>query len=57
METYADRIDNSIIENPADYFALLADVFHLPLPHYNQSDRDQLWRRVWSQYEDFLARP
>lgn len=57
IETYADRIDNSIIENPADYFALLADVFHLPLPHYNQSDRDQLWRRVWSQYEDFLARP
>jgi arylamine N-acetyltransferase len=56
METYADRRDNSIIENPTDYFALLADVFHLPLPHYNQSDRDQLWRRVWSQYEDFLAK-
>ena len=55
-EMYADRSDTSLIENPTDYFAVLADVFHLPLPHYNQSDRDQLWRRVWSQYEDFLAK-
>jgi N-hydroxyarylamine O-acetyltransferase len=55
-ETFADRIDNTLIENPADYFAVLADVFHLPLPHYAEADRDQLWRRVWAQYEDFLAR-
>ncbi|MEV5967759.1 arylamine N-acetyltransferase [Kribbella sp. NPDC051952] len=55
-ETYADRIDNSIIENPADYFALLADVFYLPLPHLDTRQRDELWRRVWSQYEDFLAK-
>ena len=56
METYADRIDNSIIENPTDYFALLADVFHLPLPHLDTAQRNELWRRVWSQYEDFLAK-
>jgi N-hydroxyarylamine O-acetyltransferase len=55
-ETYADRVDNSIIENPTDYFAVLADEFHLPLPHFTQADRDQLWRRAWAQYEDFLAR-
>jgi len=55
-ETFADRIDNSLIDNPTDYFAVLADVFLLPLPHYTQADRDHLWRRVWSQYEDFLAR-
>ena len=56
METYADRIDNSIIESPADYFAVLADLFYLPLPHLDAARRDELWRRVWSQYEDFLAR-
>ncbi|WP_329482258.1 arylamine N-acetyltransferase [Kribbella sp. NBC_01484] len=56
METYADRIDNSIIENPTDYFAVLADVFHLPLPHLDTPQRNELWRRVWSQYEDFLAK-
>ncbi|TCC37120.1 arylamine N-acetyltransferase family protein [Kribbella sindirgiensis] len=52
-ETFSDRVDNTLLENPADYFAALADVFHLPLPHYTQADRDTLWRRVWSQYEDF----
>lgn len=55
-ETFADRIDSTIIENPADYFTTLADVFHLPLPHLDATRRDQLWRRVWSQYEDFLAK-
>ncbi|WP_406050692.1 arylamine N-acetyltransferase [Kribbella sp. NBC_00889] len=55
-ETFADRIDTTIIESLTDYFAVLADVFLLPLPHYTQADRDQLWRRVWSQYEDFLAK-
>jgi len=55
-ETFADRIDSTIIENPADYFATLADVFYLPLPHFDAARRDQLWRRVWSQYEEFLAR-
>jgi hypothetical protein len=56
METFADRVDNSIIETPADYFATLADVFQLPLAHLDATHRDQLWRRVWSQYEAFLAR-
>ncbi|MER7248536.1 arylamine N-acetyltransferase [Kribbella sp. NPDC000426] len=53
-ETSADRIDNTLLETPADYFAALADVFGLSLPHYTPADRDQLWRRVWTQYEDFL---
>lgn len=55
-ETYADRIDTALIETPTDYFTLLADVFHLPLPHLDAAQRDELWRRVWSQYEDFLAK-
>ena len=55
-ETFADGIDSSIIESPTDYFAVLTDVFHLPLPHLSPGQRDELWRRVWSQYEDFLAR-
>ena len=55
-ETYADRVDNQLLDTPADYFTALADIFRLPLPHYTAADRDALWRRVWSQYEDFLAR-
>lgn len=55
-ETFSDHVDNTLLENPTDYFAALADVFHLPLPHYTQADRDTLWRRVWSQYEDFQTR-
>jgi len=54
-ETFADRVDTSIVETATDYFALLADEFHLPLPQYDATQRDQLWRRVWTQYEDFLA--
>jgi arylamine N-acetyltransferase len=54
-ETFVAHVDSTIIENPTDYFAVLADVFRLPLPHYTQPDRDALWRRVWTQYEDFLA--
>ncbi|MGZ0150797.1 arylamine N-acetyltransferase family protein [Kribbella sp. WER1] len=55
-ETYADRVDNRLLDDRADYFTALADVFRLPLPHYTAADRDVLWRRVWAQYEDFLAR-
>jgi arylamine N-acetyltransferase len=55
-ETFSDRVDNTLLERRDDYFAVLADVFRLPLPHYGNADRDRLWRRVWSQYEDFLAR-
>jgi arylamine N-acetyltransferase len=55
-ETFADRVDETIVETPEDYFAVLADIFRLPLPHYTDAYRDALWRRVWTQYEDFLAR-
>jgi len=55
-QTYADRIDNQLVESQTEYFDVLADVFHLPLPHLSGTDRDALWRRVWTQYEDFLAR-
>jgi arylamine N-acetyltransferase len=55
-ETFSDRVENTLLDQRDDYFAVLADVFRLPLPHYSSADRDQLWRRVWSQYEEFLAR-
>jgi N-hydroxyarylamine O-acetyltransferase len=55
-EIFADHIDTTLIETPTDYFTALADIFHLPLPHYSNADRTHLWRRVWTQYEDFLAR-
>jgi arylamine N-acetyltransferase len=55
-ETSADRVDNTLLETPTDYFTALADLFQLPLPHYTAADRDHLWQRVWSQYEDFLGR-
>ncbi|RZT20684.1 arylamine N-acetyltransferase [Kribbella sp. VKM Ac-2569] len=55
-ETFSDHVDSTLLENPTDYFAALADIFRLPLPHYSAADRDTLWRRVWSQYEDFLTR-
>jgi arylamine N-acetyltransferase len=54
-QTYADRVDNQIIETQPQYYEVLADVFQLPLAHFSDSDRDILWRRVWTQYENYLA--
>jgi N-hydroxyarylamine O-acetyltransferase len=54
-ETFADHVDNRLLDTPADYFAALADIFRLPLPHYTAVDRDALWRRVWGQYEAFTS--
>ncbi|GAA1595912.1 arylamine N-acetyltransferase [Kribbella hippodromi] len=55
-ENFADRVDHTLLDNPADYFTALADIFRLPLPQYGPADRDRLWRRVWTQYEEFVAR-
>lgn len=55
MEISADSVDNRIVETPEDYFTLLADVFHLPLPHLNPTQRDHLWQRAVTQYEQWLA--
>jgi arylamine N-acetyltransferase len=55
MEIFADRVDNRIVETPEDYFTVLADVFHLPLPHLDQSHRDHLWNRAVTQYENWLT--
>ncbi|WP_328329606.1 arylamine N-acetyltransferase [Kribbella sp. NBC_00382] len=54
-QTNKDRIDNKIIETQPEYYEILADVFLLPLPHFTSADRDALWRRVWTQYENYLA--
>jgi arylamine N-acetyltransferase len=55
-ETFADRIDTTVLETQSEYNDLLADVFQLPLPHLGPAQRDQLWRRVVQQYDDYLAR-
>ncbi|WBQ06300.1 arylamine N-acetyltransferase family protein [Kribbella sp. CA-293567] len=55
-QIFADRIDNQLVESQPEYYELLADVFRLPLPHLTGSERDELWRRVWTQYENFLTR-
>jgi arylamine N-acetyltransferase len=54
-QTSKDRIDNRIIETQPEYYEVLADIFQLPLPHFTKTDRDALWRRVWTQYENYLA--
>ncbi|GAA3555222.1 arylamine N-acetyltransferase family protein [Kribbella ginsengisoli] len=54
-QTYKDRIDNKIIDSQPEYYEVLADLFQLPLLHFTAADRDALWRRVWTQYENFLA--
>jgi N-hydroxyarylamine O-acetyltransferase len=55
-ETSADRIDTTLMETPAEYYELLADVFQLPLHHLGPAERDKLWRRVVEQYETYQAR-
>jgi arylamine N-acetyltransferase len=54
-QTYKDRTDNKIIDSQSEYYEVLADIFQLPLPHFTGADRDALWRRVWTQYENYLA--
>jgi arylamine N-acetyltransferase len=54
-QTYKDRTDNKIIDSQSEYYEVLADIFQLPLPHFTSTDRDALWRRVRTQYENYLA--
>jgi N-hydroxyarylamine O-acetyltransferase len=54
-QTSKDRTDNKIIDSQPEYYEVLADIFQLPLPHFTSADRDVLWRRVWTQYENYLA--
>ncbi|GAA1606826.1 arylamine N-acetyltransferase [Kribbella sancticallisti] len=56
METFADRVDNRIVETSSEYFTVLADVFHLPLDHLTAAQHDELWKRAVAQYEAWLAR-
>ncbi|SDD43997.1 Arylamine N-acetyltransferase [Actinokineospora iranica] len=41
----------------ADYFALLADVFALPLPEVDEARRAALWDRLRADHDRFLAAP
>ena len=55
-EVFADRVDTTVLESPGDFYTALDHTFHLPLKHLTADDRDHLWKRVLTQYEDFLAR-
>jgi arylamine N-acetyltransferase len=55
-EVFADHIDTAVLQTQADFFAALDDTFGLPLRHLTPTQRDHLWRRAVTQYEDFLAR-
>jgi len=52
---HPDTTDVTVIDDQADWYAALQDVFGLPMPHLSVTDRDDLWRRVVSQHEAFLA--
>ncbi|WP_188191371.1 arylamine N-acetyltransferase family protein [Nonomuraea sp. SYSU D8015] len=43
------------IDTARDYYAALADVFHLPLDDVSAPEKDKLWRRLHEAHEAFLA--
>jgi N-hydroxyarylamine O-acetyltransferase len=43
------------IETRGEWFAVLADVFDLPLRDLDAADRDRLWRRVRTAHEAWLS--
>jgi arylamine N-acetyltransferase len=43
------------VDRPADWFSLLADVFHLPLTDLSAADRTRLWSGVYAKHEEWLA--
>ena len=55
-EVSPDHTDTTVLESPADFYTALDDTFQLPLNHFTADERDHLWKRVVTQYEDFLAR-
>jgi arylamine N-acetyltransferase len=55
-EVFADHIDTAILQTQTDFYEALDDVFGLPLTQLTSTQRDHLWRRAITQYEDFLAR-
>jgi len=55
-ELTATDLSTTTLETEPDFYTALADVFGLPLTHLSSADRTQLWQRVTTQHEDFLAR-
>lgn len=43
------------LERADDYFAALADIFHMPLDDTTQEERDKLWARLYRAHEEWLA--
>ena len=55
IETFDDRIDSTLLETPADFYAALDDIFGLPCSHLSRADRDQIFARARAQYKTWLA--
>ena len=55
-ETFADRVDDTSSRTRPTTSPSSPTSSTCPLPQLDAAQRDQLWRRVWSQYEDFLAK-
>lgn len=43
------------LETSADYFAALADVFHLPMDDTTREEKERLWARLWQAQQEWLA--
>ena len=48
-------VDDRVLETPADWFAALADIFHLPLPDVTPTERAALWARLHTAHEAWAA--
>jgi arylamine N-acetyltransferase len=47
--------DDRILDTPTDWFAALADIFHLPLTDVSSSERSALWTRLHATHEAWAA--
>lgn len=49
------EVDKQVVDTAADWFAVLADVFGLPLTDVSTTERDALWARVHAAHEAWAA--
>ncbi len=50
-----DPVESRTLDDPVDWFAVLADVFHLPLTDLSATDRTRLWSGVLAKHQEWLA--
>ena len=55
LKRVGDTTSESIVDSKKDWFAALADVFHLPLSDVDERKKATLWQRVHAAHEAWLA--